>query len=221
MLKVNILLLISLPINIYQTKNLDIKDVPASQTLSGSWQVEFQGKYGLDKTFTFDNLINWKDSTNKAIQAYSGIASYRQTFTVNDDLIDDTHQVYLDLGNVSDTAQVFINGKEVGVTWIAPFKLEVSDFLQRGDNDIRVDVASSWINRMITDEAYPDTSGLWDDKGNMVKTMPAWYTENKPLPQGKRQTFTTYKFINKTDPLVDAGLIGPVTLSAVKALELE
>jgi hypothetical protein len=206
------------------TTDVSIADVAGKQTLTGSWQVSFEKDYGLDQSFTFDQLSNWKDSSNPEIRAYSGIATYEQTFTINPELLSADQQVTLDLGKVGDTAQVFINGKEVGTTWIAPFALDVSSYLQPGQNQLTVKVANAWTNRMITDEAQPDNSGFWQENGKRVANMPAWYINNEPLPnsgkKGHRRTFTTHKFVKKEDALIDSGLLGPVTLSSTKSISL-
>ena len=190
--------------------------------LAGSWQVTFAKEYGLEQTFTFDKLINWKDSNNPEIRAYSGIATYAKTFNVDAELLADNQQVTLDLGKVSDSAQVFINGKEVGTTWLYPFTLDISAYLQAGENQLTVKVANSWSNRLITDESLPDSSEYWQANGTHVPVMPDWYSNNEPLPnfgkKGHRRTFTTYKFVKAGDPLVDSGLLGPVSLKTVKTV---
>lgn len=198
--------------------------IPASQTLSGSWHVVFDKDYGFGQNVTFEQLNNWKDSNNPEIRAYSGIATYRKSFIVNEDLLAEDQMVILDLGKVHDTAEVFINGSKVGTVWLSPFTLDVSDYLQSGDNHITVKVANSWNNRLITDEELIDSSGYWQQDGSHVPVMPSWYTNNEPLPnygkKGHRRTFTTYKFVKAGDPLIDSGLLGPVTLSAQKYFKL-
>ena len=205
-------------------QQLDLMGIPAEQTLEGSWQVSFKEEYGLDQTFTFDELSNWKDSPNPEIRAYSGIATYTKNFTVSADLLARNQEVTLDLGKVSDSAQVFINGQEVGTTWLAPFALNVSTYLQAGENVLTVKVANSWSNRLITDEDLIDSSNYWQENGKHVPIMPDWYTNNQPLPnfgkKGHRRTFTTFKFVKSGDPLVDSGLLGPVRLVTNKSFKL-
>lgn len=77
------------------------------------------------------------------------------------------------------------------------FTLDVTNHLQSYFNELTVKVANSWINRLITYEGYPDVSEFWQENGKPVSVMPDWYTQNKPLPEGKRRIFTTYKFVKK------------------------
>lgn len=207
-----------------QLKNVTLNNIPAVQTLTGSWQVTFEKSYGLDQRFTFEKLTNWKDSASPEIRAYSGIATYNKIFNVSADILANDKSVTLDLGKVSDSAQVFINGNEVGTAWLAPFALDVSAYLQAGENQLMVKVANSWSNRLITDESLPDSSQYWQDNGVHLPVMPDWYTNNEPLPnygkEGHRRTFTTYKFVKVDDPLVDSGLLGPVSLNTKLTVDL-
>ena len=208
-----------------QLTNVTLDNIPAPLTLTGSWKVTFEQEYGLDQSFTFETLTNWKYSTNPEIRAYSGIATYNKTFTVGAELLAANQQVTLDLGKVSDSAQVFINSQEVGTAWLSPFALDVSDYLQAGENQLTIKVANSWSNRLITDESLPDSSQYWQENGTHVPVMPDWYTNNQPLPnfgkKGHRRTFTTFKFVKAGDPLVDSGLLGPVRLVTTKSFNLE
>ena len=70
-----------------------------------------------------------------------------------------------------------------------------------------------WINRQIGDEQLPEDS---DRKPNgTLKSWPAWLAEGKPSPTG-RYTFTSWRLWKKGDPLVESGLLGPVTLLGVE-----
>lgn len=46
----------------------------------------------------------------------------------------------LDLGDVRESAHVYVNGKDAGVAFCAPFRLDISDMLQKGKNEIVIDV---------------------------------------------------------------------------------
>ena len=62
------------------------------------------------------------------------------------------------------------------------------------------------MNRLIGDEALPD-DGVKDHK------WPEWLLNGTPRTSG-RYTFTTHHFYKKGDPLVESGLMGPVTILA-------
>jgi hypothetical protein len=64
----------------------------------------------------------------------------------------------LQLGNIKDVgiAKVKINGKDKGIIWTVPFRLEISKALQKGNNSMDTKVVNSWYNRIAADQAFPD-----------------------------------------------------------------
>ena len=73
-------------------------------------------------------------------------------------MIAKNRRVYLDLGNVQVLAQVKLNGKDLGILWKPPFRLDVTDAVQAGDNALEVRVTNNWVNRLIGDEQLPEDS---------------------------------------------------------------
>ena len=72
------------------------------------------------------------------------------------------------------------------------------------------------IDRMIGDEQLPE-----DSKRNPNGTLaewPAWLLEGKPSPTG-RVTLTSWRLWKKGEPLLESGLLGPVTLRAAERMD--
>ena len=42
-------------------------------------------------------------------------------------------------------AEVKINGKDKGVLWTKPFRIEISEELQKGENKLQIKVVNSWL----------------------------------------------------------------------------
>src|SRR5690606_19848739 len=59
--------------------------------------------------------------------------------------------VTIDLGEVKDVAEVFINGKSAGILWKKPYKLDITPLLKAGENDLKVEIVNLWINRLTGD----------------------------------------------------------------------
>jgi hypothetical protein len=116
--------------------------------------------------------------------------------------------LYLDLGVVKDMARVRLNGEDLGVVWTAPWRVDITDRLKEGDNDLDIAVVNRWPNRLIGDERMPD-DGIRDGK------WPEWLLEGKPRTSG-RFTFTTYKHYSADSPLLPSGLLGPVRVMEAK-----
>jgi hypothetical protein len=66
------------------------------------------------------------------------------------------------LGSVKDVgiAEVKINGKDKGIVWTAPFRVDISNELKKGANLLEISVVNSWYNRVAGDEIYPDKKQL-------------------------------------------------------------
>ena len=169
------------------------------------WNVSFDPKWGGPKNVIFNQLQDWTTNANDGIKYYSGIANYHTTIQIPEDIATDKNiDLFLDLGEVNNLARIRVNGKDMGVVWTDPFQLKISDAIIPGNNQIDIEVANLWPNRLIGDEQLPD-DGI---KNNQ---WPEWLQKKQARTSG-RYTFTTYKFYTKDSPLLKSGLIGPVRL---------
>ncbi len=125
-----------------------------SKTIGSPWQVTFIKNWGPQEKLTMDSLKSWSDFQDERIKYYSGSAGYSNSFTLNQDEINEK-TILLDLGNVQEIASVTINGQDAGVTWIAPFKLNITPYVKEGQNNVVVTVTNSWVNRLIGDSYLP------------------------------------------------------------------
>jgi hypothetical protein len=109
---------------------------------------------------------------------------------------------------------VSINGHELPVLWKAPFRANLTSAAQPGVNKLVIKVTNLWPNRLIGDEQLPPDC-QWN--GSQLKAWPQWLLDGKPSPTG-RFTFATWHFYNKDSPLLESGLIGPVTLRTAETV---
>jgi hypothetical protein len=91
--------------------------------------------------------------------------------------------------------------------------VDITDAAKPGENALEVRVTNLWVNRMIGDESLPEDSSRNPD--GTLKEWPAWVREGKPSPTD-RHTFTSWRLWKAGDPLLESGLLGPVTLRAVE-----
>ncbi|MCF7864630.1 MAG: hypothetical protein K9L89_07565, partial [Kiritimatiellales bacterium] len=182
------------------------------KTIDGPWEVSFDPKWGGPAApVTFGKLDDWSKRAEDGIRYYSGTAIYRKSFSIQS-LISGS-RIYLDLGKVAVMAEVKLNGKDLGILWKPPFRVDITDAIKGGDNTLEVKVVNLWINRMIGDEQLPEDSDR-NPKGTL-KSWPPWLTEGKSSPTG-RYTFTSWRLWKKDDALVESGLLGPVTLQTAE-----
>ena len=173
--------------------------------LNEEWNVSFDTIWGGPGNILFDSLYDWTKRSEEGIKYYSGIAVYRKSFDFPEfegpaEKVD----YYLDLGKVKNLARVKLNGKDLGIVWTAPWQVRITEVLKKKGNQLEIEVANLWINRLIGDENQP-----WD--GVKDGKWPEWLLNGTPR-ESKRFTFTTHRFYEKSDPLSESGLIGPVLI---------
>jgi len=201
-----------------RTAKAEVRDVPGSIAFNGPWQVKFPAGWGAPAEVQME-AGSWTANTDTGIRYFSGTATYGRDFEVPKDRLGSNLINYLDLGKVKNLAEVTINGKQAGILWKPPFRLDVTRLLKPGCNRLEIKVTNLWVNRMVGDEQQPDDSEWMpphrqcnDATGQGIKHIPDWVWTGGPRPQKGRYTFTTWKFYNRDTPLLESGLLGPVTL---------
>jgi hypothetical protein len=165
-----------------------------------------------------DTLVDFSKHTNPSIKYFAGTATYTKTFTINSNDIQPSVKWILNLGVVNDIVVVFVNNKKVGTLWYPPYSIDVSNFLQQGDNEVKIEVTNNWVNRLIGDEQEPadfEWGSDRGDKGHAMKAYPDWFIKNQSRPS-KRKAFSIWYYNRKDSPLQPAGLVGPVELQKIE-----
>jgi hypothetical protein len=175
------------------------------QEITGPWDVAFDPKWGGPEKVTFDALQDWTQRQEPGIKYYSGIATYHKTIAQEPV---PGKKVYLDLGVVNDMARVRLNGKDLGVVWCAPWRVEITKELKTGDNQLEIEVVNRWPNRLIGDQ-QPDNIDVRELQ------WPEGLLGGKPVKAG-RYTFSTCSPYKADSNLFASGLLGPVSVLSEK-----
>jgi hypothetical protein len=149
--------------------------------ITSPWKVQIGSK-----NVSMDKLTNWIESSEAEVKYFSGTAVYGNTFNVS---TKNNGKTILDLGEVKNVAEIIMNGKNIGIVWKKPFKIDISEALKVGENKIEIQVTNLWPNRLIGD-AQPDVK--------------------------QKTTFTTMPFYRADSPLLPSGLLGPVRVVEVR-----
>jgi len=189
-------------------------DVPAPQTVTGPWKLNLPPDWGAPPSVTLEQLISWTDHTNDGLRYFSGTATYEKGIEIPADRLSPDRELWLDLGAVKNFAEVSLNGQDLGVLWKPPFRVNITRAATPGVNELVVKVTNLWPNRLIGDEQLPPDCE-WN--GQQLKEWPQWLLDGRPSPTG-RLTFTTWHHYTKDSPLLESGLLGPVTLRTTERI---
>jgi hypothetical protein len=201
-----------------QDKTVEVASIPGPIEIAGPWNVTFPAGRGAPAQATFEKLISWPDHADAGIKYFSGTAVYRKTVNIPAENLGANRILQLDLGRVQVIAEVRLNGKDLGILWKAPFRVDVTSAAKAGDNELEVRVTNLWPNRMIGDEQYPEDCE-WN--GITLKRWPDWMVKGEPRPVPQRITFTTWKHWHKDSPLQPSGLIGPVVFRTLEQMPVK
>ncbi len=119
--------------------------------VEGSWNVNFQKDRGAPASATFDKLASYTENADPGIKYFSGTATYAKTIVAEKNWFIGHAQLWLDLGDVKNLAEVIVNGKSLGILWKQPFKVDVTSTFKPGENKIEIKVINLWVNRLIGD----------------------------------------------------------------------
>lgn len=151
-------------------------------TLSNNkWNVTFEET---GKKMTANSLFDWSKSDVNEVKYYSGHATYNTSFRLKRK---PKGRIMLDLGDVKSTATVYVNGRKCGTAWTAPYAVDITDAVKRGNNRLKIVVVNTWANALQgNDLGTPPFEGIW----------------------------TNGKFRRAGTELMPAGLLGPVRITA-------
>jgi hypothetical protein len=196
-----------------KTRNFEVPALPSPIRLEGPWELRFAPNWGAPERVTLDHLISWSEHSEPGVKYFSGTATYLKTFDIPPGLLGAERRLCLDLGKVAVMAEVKLNGQDLGILWKPPFRADITPAARQGENALEIKVVNLWINRQIGDEQLPEDSDRNPD--GTLKSWPEWLAQGKPSPTG-RFTFTSWRLWKKNDPLVESGLLGPVTIQAAQ-----
>ena len=171
----------------------------APQPLTGNWNVSFiEGGPQLPAPYETRDLASWTARDDPEAKRFAGTAAYTIEFNLP---AGDASDWLLDLGRVCESARVTLNGHPLATLWCPPFSEPVGQWLRPGRNELRVEVTNLAANR-IADLDRRKVNWKYFYDANVVNRA--------------------YRPFDASDwPLFDSGLLGPATLTPLKAVNLK
>ena len=178
-------------------------------TLKGTWKITFEENKGLDKDFMIhsDSLFSFTRHNNPDVKHFSGTSTYELSFDFNGKSSESGIKYDLDLGEVANIARVNLNGKDFGIIWTRPFRVEITDALVNGTNKLIVKVTNTWNNRIVRDMELPYEKRI------------SYFPHYEEYRNAGDQNDYLIRSVDKN--LRDAGLIGPCSIKLRKLISTE
>jgi alpha-L-rhamnosidase/Concanavalin A-like lectin/glucanases superfamily len=201
-----------------RTTTIDVAGIDKVVNLEGAWRVSFPPNLGAPSQITLGELFSLHRHPNAGVKYFSGTASYRKEFVLSSYLFTSGKRLFLDLGRVEVLAEVSLNHRPLGIFWKEPYRVEITEAVKPGQNNLEIAVTNLWPNRLIGDEQLPAENEYYPGRGYGgdfpagLKRFPDWYVSGNPKPPGGRVTFSSWKHYNRDSPLLESGLLGPVVL---------
>jgi hypothetical protein len=160
--------------------------------LKGKWQINFdKGGPQLPPSATISNLESWTKLSPEA-EAFSGTATYTLQF---DNKNNKTENWNLNLGDVRESAKVWLNDKFIGTAWSVPYQLNIGK-LKLGKNTLKIQVTNLSANRVRDMELKGQEWKIFHEINMVDKDYKKFdATKWSPMP---------------------SGLLGPITITPLK-----
>ena len=152
--------------------------------IKGPWTLSFmeeapkveQAIYKLDKLQTWETL-------DEQTRVTMGTGIYSTQFKLSKKQLNNKWMI--DLGDVRESARVYINGQFIGCAWAIPFILDTKGTLKAGNNDLRIEVTNLPANRI----AHLDRQNVEWRKMEEINVVDINYKKTRynqwePVPSG-------------------------------------
>ena len=149
----------------------------------GPWTLSFiEESPRVDKTYRLDTLQTW-ETLDDQTRVTMGTGVYTTHFKLSKQ--EAARRWMIDLGDVRESARVYINGQFLGCAWCVPFTLDTKDALKAGDNELRIEVTNLPANRI----ADLDRKGVQWRKMEEINVVDINYKKTlydqwEPVPSG-------------------------------------
>jgi len=132
--------------------------IPVALTLGPNWDLNLVGKDKDGKQWSEQihaaPLRDWSLSQN--LRYFSGQGHYSLDVQITQRYLRPGLTLELDLGEVHDVAEVWINHKKVDSLIMRPYRVDVAPFLKAGSNHLEIVVTNTLRNRLVGDGASGD-----------------------------------------------------------------
>ena len=163
--------------------------------LNGPWTLSFTDEAPhVNRTFTLAAPQTWEKLDDDSVKVTMGTGVYTTHVKLKKNELRGAQNCQIDLGDVRESARVYINDQFIGCAWSVPYILDCKNALKAGNNEIRIEVTNLPANRI----AYLDRKGVEWRKFNEINVVDINYKKTKydhwtPVPSGLNSKVTLIK----------------------------
>lgn len=193
----------SIILKTFSHKHVDAPEWEYYQETGNEWPLEIGWEMGfvesspvIEEHFTLPALGSWTDLPHEALKKNKGTARYKTTFDIQKSPLS---AYRLSLGDVRESARVYVNGKEVSTLFSVPFETDITQWLKDGRNILEIEVTNLPANRIADyDREGVDWRIFHEINFVSITYQDVRFDGWKPMP---------------------SGLLGPVVIKELKRME--
>ena len=115
--------------------------------INGAWQLTFVNTQPeVNKTFHLSTPKTWETLDDDSVKVCMGTGCYSTTITMTAKEAASTWMI--DLGDVRESAHVYVNEQLIGCAWSVPYLLHCGKAFKQGTNTLRIEVTNLPANRI-------------------------------------------------------------------------
>ncbi len=174
-----------------------MEGIPAPLHINGKWDLTL----GDVSPRRIDYLYSWTDDPQT--RHFSGSGIYDIDFILGENYVNEQTVLQLNPGKVGVVAEIFVNDIKAGTVWMREQNINITDFVKKGRNHLRIKATNLLINR--------------------VSAM----TKPLPVPKEIRAQYGGALELKSMprefgyDALPASGLLGPVRIEALKKVKID
>lgn len=147
------------------------------------------------QTFKLAKLQTWETLDNDSAKVTMGTGVYTTNVKLTAKQLKDAKGWMIDLGDVRESARVYVNGQLLGCAWCVPYLLDLGKAFKPGMNTIRIEVTNLPANRI----ADLDRRGVKWRKFNEINVVDVNYKKTtyanwEPVPSGLNSSVKLIKY---------------------------
>ncbi|MBQ9361792.1 MAG: glycosyl hydrolase family 2 [Bacteroidaceae bacterium] len=139
-----------------------------------NWTLSFKeaAPTPITKTWTMNTPKSWTELGDSLCNTTMATGVYKTTFRLGS--IQPGAAFILDLGDVRETAHVFVNGQDCGILFAVPYRMDITQYSHEGENTLEVEVCNLPANRI----AELDRQGVKWRKFKEINVVDLNYKKN-------------------------------------------